>query len=174
MIKKALLYTLLPSLICLFNIGSAFSQSQGQVKGSMIYHFTKYMQWPASKASGDFVIGVVGNSDTYSMLQTLAKSKKVGSRTIVVKKISSASQGSGCSIIYLSADQIGQFDAAKNAASTGKALLVTEKSGMGKKGAGINFIQTGGKVKFEINESSIKANGIKVDSKLAAMGVKVG
>ena len=54
-----------------------------------------------------------------------------------------------------------------------KELVVTENSGTARKGAGMSFLTVGGKEKFEVNESSISKNGIKVSTKLVQMGIKI-
>ena len=139
-----------------------------------IYNFTKNMEWPANKKSGDFVIAVVGDSPVFPYLQQLAATKTVGTQKMVIKKVSSASQAAGCHLIFLSKGSSGELDAAKSTAISSNALLVTEKAGLGKKGAGMNFIDNGGRIGFEVNQGQLKACGIKINSKLAEMGTKVG
>ena len=54
-----------------------------------------------------------------------------------------------------------------------QALVITEKKGHAKKGASLSFVMIGGKANFEVNESSINKNGIKVSAKLIQMGIRV-
>lgn len=111
------------------------------------------MEWSTSKQSGDFVIAVIGDTPITSHLKSMAAVKKVGVQNIVIKKYSSASA-------VAKGEQY-------------KALVVTENSGNARKGAGMSFVTVGGKEKFEVNESSISKNGIKVSTKLVQMGIKV-
>lgn len=165
-------YLLFVSVLLILST-SAVAQQQEQVQSAFIYHFTKYMEWPASKQSGDFVIAVVGNDPITSHLNSLAATKRVGVQTIVIKNFSSVSAVENCHMIFLSSGESSQITTATNKAKQNSALLITEKSGYGKKGAGINFVIVGGKPKFEINEASIKASGIKVSTKLVHLGIKV-
>lgn len=41
-----------------------------------IYNFIKYIKWPDSYNSGNFIIGVVGNSDIVASLEQMAAAKK--------------------------------------------------------------------------------------------------
>lgn len=150
-----------------------YAQQQSQVQSAYIYHFTKYMEWPTSKQSGNFVIGVVGDSPIIPYLQTLAASKKAGVQTIVVKKFSSVSAASNCHILFISAKNSNELTAAISKGQSNSTLIITEKAGLGKKGACINFVIIAGKARFEINESAIKSNKIKVSAKLVQMGIKV-
>jgi hypothetical protein len=149
------------------------AQQQSQVQSAYIYHFTKYMEWPSNKQSGDFVIGVVGSSPILPYLQSLAASKKAGMQKIVVKKFSSVSAATSCHMLFISSKNSSELSAAIAKGKKFNALIVTEKSGLGKKGACINFVIIGGKARFEINESAIKSNNIKVSAKLMQMGIKV-
>jgi len=166
-------YLLIAVVLLMFS-SSVFAQQQEQVQSAFIYHFTKYMEWPESKETGDFIIAVVGNDPIVSHLNTLAATKKVGVQKIVVKKYSSASDVLNCDMIFLSSKSSSQLSICLAKAKEYNALLVTEKVGSGKKGSGINFVIIGGKPKFEINEAAIKASGIKVSTKLVQLGIKVG
>lgn len=136
-----------------------------------MYHFTKYVDWPEAKKSGDFVIGVVGNSDIYKELETIAATKKAGTQTIVIKKISSPSEAASCHIAFISASQSGSLDQYLQSTASKPVLIVTEKNGLAKKGAGINFIIADEKLKFEINKSSVESNSLKVSGDLLKLGI---
>ena len=57
---------------CLVGLmSSAVYGSQAQqatdyaIHANIIYRFTKYIDWPDSKKSGDFIIGIIGESPLY-------------------------------------------------------------------------------------------------------------
>jgi hypothetical protein len=56
------------------------------IQATIIYRFTKYIDWPANKKSGDFIIGIVGDSPLYDDLKSFIGNKTVGSQKIVVTK----------------------------------------------------------------------------------------
>tara|TARA_B100000809_G_scaffold136817_1_gene134339 strand:+ start:41 stop:553 length:513 start_codon:yes stop_codon:yes gene_type:complete len=154
----------------------AVGQEQSQVQSAYIYHFTKYMEWPAAKQSGDFVIGVIGvigDSPITPYLKSLAASKKAGMQSIVIKEFSSVSKVTNCHILFVSSKKSYELSSAIIKGKELSALIITAKAGYGKKGAGINFVTVGGKSRFEINESSIAASNVKVSAKLIQMGIKI-
>jgi hypothetical protein len=157
-------------IMCIMLCKVAFTQD-AKIQSGIVYYFTNYVEWPASKSSGDFVIGIVGSGGVTDFLQQLARVKKVGTRKIVIKKISTVSTAKGCHIIFLTKKKSAEFDAAIVLAISTKSLLVTESEGFGEKGAGINFVTKKGKTAFEINESAINSCGLKVSSKLKALGI---
>lgn len=145
-----------------------------QVQSGLIYHFTKYVEWPANMRSGNFVIAVVGKTDITKFLKALASSKMAGTQKIVVKEFKSINDITKCHIIYLPKSEYKDFSIAVTKGISFNSLLITEKSGLGKKGACINFIIDGGKPKFEVNKSAIQKAKLKINDKLVALGVVVG
>ena len=164
-------YLFLPILL-LFTF-YAVGQEQSQVQSAYIYHFTKYMEWPAAKQSGDFVIGVIGDSPITPYLKSLAASKKAGMQSILIKEFSAVSKVTNCHILFLSSKKSYELLSAIIKGKELSALIITAKAGYGKKGAGINFVTVGGKSRFEINESSIAASNVKVSAKLIQMGINI-
>ena len=114
MLKKlySLTFLILGLTIC------SNAQQEAQVQSAFMYHFTNYMQWPAEKQQGDFIITLVGNDPIENFLKALAASKKVGLQKIVVKKVSTPSKISDCHIIYMSDAALGQFDSGKSIAKS--------------------------------------------------------
>jgi hypothetical protein len=147
------------------------AQQSSQVQGAYIYHFTKYMEWPSHKQSGDFVIAVVGNSSIHPYLKSLAATKKVGSQNIVVKKFSSASAVTNCHMIIVSTEKSNELAVIISKGKQYNALVVTEKNNQVIRGAGMSFVTVGGKAKFQLSELTINKSGIKVSAKLVQMGV---
>ena len=81
----------------------AFAQDKPvhEVYGAMLYSFTKYVQWPDHADGGEFVIGIVGNSDLYTTLNTWYGGKARGSKTYVVKKFNSAAEVTNCHVLFI-------------------------------------------------------------------------
>lgn len=161
------------SLFFVIIASSAFAQF-AQVQSGLIYHFTKYIEWPTDMRSGDFIISVVGKSEITSFLNTLAASKMAGTQKIVIKEVKTIAEITKCHIVYLPSSQTKDFDDAVTKSQQLNSLLITEKDGLGKRGASINFIIDAGKPKFEINKTAIEKAKLKINEKLVALGVVVG
>jgi hypothetical protein len=144
-----------------------------KIHAMFMYHFTKYIDWPENKKSGDFVIGVYGNSDIIKELEATAISKKAGGQQIVIKKLNSASEASQCHIIFISSSHSGEMDAIQQSIGSKPVLMVSEKAGLAKKGSGINFIIADDKLRFEINKSNIEGKTLKVSGDLLKLGIIV-
>lgn len=164
--------SLLIAISFLLNI-AAWAQ-EAQFKSVFMYNFTKYVEWPASKKSGDFIIAVIGKDDVTPFLDAVAKSKLAGNQKIVVKQCNSAAEAAGSHMVFLSGSKSNDFESVAAVAKSSNALLVTDKSGLGRRGAGINFINEGGKIRFEVNKSAMEGSGLKVSNDLLKLGTVVG
>ena len=163
--------SILIPLILLFTLSLRGQQSK--VQSAYIYHFTKYMEWPIDKQTGDFVIGVIGDSPIIPHLKTLASAKMAGMQKIVIKEFSSVTEVGNCHMLFLSQKKSSEFSAVITKAKEINALVITAKVGYAKKGSGINFVTSEGKSRFEINEASIGKSDIKVSAKLVQMSIRI-
>jgi hypothetical protein len=159
--------------ICLITTSFASFSQGAEIKSGIVYYFTRYVEWPASRQSGDFIINVVGNDDITGHLQTMSKAKSLGSRKIVVSAVNSVADAKNCHILFLASDKLSEFNSAVLTAENNNFLLVTDESGYGKKGAGINFITKNGKPSYEINQTAVSKCGLKISSKLTTLGTVI-
>ena len=142
-------------------------------KALFMYNFTKYLEWPPDKKSGDFVIGVYGNSPIITELNIIAQKRKVGAQSIVVKKVATVTEFSGCNILYIPEYKSGKIDEIATQCKGGGTALITDKPGLAKTVAGINYVKVDGKQNFEINRKNLEAQGVKVNSALLNLGINV-
>ncbi|HSZ34117.1 MAG TPA: YfiR family protein [Puia sp.] len=140
------------------------------VQANIIYRFTKYIEWPESKRTGDFIIGVVGDSPLSDQLQNFIANKTAGSRKIVIRKFSSSAEIFNCQILFISEDESDNLKkiAARTAGSP--ILLVSESDGLALKGACINFIIVSDHLKLEINKNNIEQRNLNIASELLQLG----
>jgi hypothetical protein len=155
--------------------GSVFSQDRPmhEVHSMMVFNFTKYVQWPDHATSGEFVIGVVGNADIYNTLNGWYGGKPRGSKTYIIKKFSSASEVTDCHVLYIDKSKSNDFDSVNDKVKGKGTLVITDKSGLGEKGSGINFKTVDNKLKFELNQKAIEASNLKVSGALSSMAILI-
>jgi hypothetical protein len=163
---------LIPAMIFLFRAQTASAQDETDyaVHANIIYHFTKYIDWPEDKKSGNFIIGVMGNSHIYEELKKNIADKMVDHQKIVIKTFSSSASSFNCHILYIGDDESGNIKkiAAKTAGTP--TLLVSESEGLARKGSCINFVIVSDRLKLEINITSIEQRNLDVASELLLLG----
>ncbi len=158
-----LMYLLVPKVLA----------QEAKFKALFMYNFTKYIEWPAQKQHGDFVIGVLGNSPIIQELEIIAQKKKVGTQTIVIRQVESLSEMAACHILYIPEGRSGRAEEVANSCSGKGVVLITDKPGLGKTIAGLNYIYISGKQSFEINKTNLEKQGMKVNSVLLSLGIVV-
>ena len=138
---------------------------------NIIYRFTKYIDWPDNKKSGDFIIGIVGESPMYDALKRLSASKTVGTQKIVVIKVSPSAAAYNCHILFISDDESGSVKKIAAATTGAPILIVSESNGLARKGSCINFITVDDRLKLEINKTNIEQRTLRIASELLELGI---
>lgn len=144
-----------------------------RIHSVFIYNFTKYIQWPSSAQSGDFVIGVLGNSPMVQSLEKLASERKIGNRSMVIKKFNSVDQVSQCHMLFIPESNSNDLEAALAKIGGQSTLIMTERQGLGSRGSGINFIVVDGKQKFELNKAATEKAQLKVSNELTSLAIVI-
>lgn len=151
---------------------SSFAQIE-KMQAAFMYNFTMLVNWPASYQSGDFVIAVLGSGAINKELEDMAKQKKAGSQTIVIKKISSAGEIGNAHMVYVSNSAKSKIPDVVAKTASSATLVVTESDGAGKEGSIINFMLVDEKLRFELNEPKASAKGLKLAANLIKLGIPV-
>lgn len=152
---------------------NAQERSIQQIHSMMVYNFMKYVNWPPTSTSGDFIIGVVGESQVHETLTKWYGTKSKGSQKIVIKQFKSAAELTDCHVLYIGKSKSNNLEDVLAKVSGKPTLVITDKSGMAKKGSGINFKTVDGKLKFELNQSAISSANLKVSSQLTGMAILI-
>jgi hypothetical protein len=162
-------------IIALVASSSLFAQERPmhEVYSMMVFNFVRYVQWPDHTTSGEFVIGVVGNSEVYNTLNTWYGGKPRGSKTYVIKKFSSASEVAECHVVFIDKSKSGEFENINSKVKGKGTLVITDKNGLGEKGSSINFKTVDNKLKFELNQKALEASNLKVSGALSSMAILI-
>lgn len=143
------------------------------VHANIIYRFTKYVEWPEEIQSGEFVIGIIGDSHLFEWLQISTKNKTVGEQRIVIRKYDAFQPVYNCQILFINEDKSGAVKKIAAATQNDPVLLVTESEGLGQKGSCINFIIEDDHLTLEFNVSNIEGRKLKIASELINLGTVI-
>lgn len=161
-------------LLVLLSFCLVYAHAQNHSLQSLfIYSFAKYVIWPDSHNQGDFEIIVMGETPLMDHLQEMASKKKVGERSIKITRINSISEIRKCNILFLPASKSSEFNDVLSKVSTQPILIITEEPGLGLKGSDINFILKDGKLAFELNQSAVTKQNLKISNELTRMAILI-
>ncbi|MCU0391284.1 MAG: YfiR family protein [Thermoflexibacter sp.] len=163
-------------IFCLCHIPAKAQESNNnyRVYAGLLYHFTKYIEWPSQKQQGDFVIGVYGDEEMVVATQNLTRNRFVSNQRIIVKKVVVESDINECHIIFVERKFSHKFKTIQPKMQSQNTLLITESGDFAKKGAGINFVIKQDRLKFEMNKSVIEGAGLRVSNELVKLSILVG
>ncbi|MGV3507827.1 MAG: YfiR family protein [Sphingobacteriaceae bacterium] len=156
----------------------SFTLTAGQpsdyaIKANIIYHFTKYIDWPESKKSGEFIIGIIGETRLYNELQKIIADKRVGNQKIVIKKFSESANVNSCHILFISDDQSSSLKSIVGRTAGRSVLLVSESDGLARRGSCINFDVVSERLKLEVNKNNIEERNLSIANELLKLAILV-
>jgi len=165
--KKVVLFVLL------FAGVASISVKAGEIekyKSLFTLNFIRYVGWPNKADQGEFIIGVVKNSELAKELRNQTSGKKVGFQTIVIKEFTSVDEITACHVIYVS----NLVNFSKNiqtitSKSGSNSLIISENSNGISNGSMINFIVDNDLLKFEVSPTNARVHGLTVSKSLMSM-----
>lgn len=151
----------------------ALAQVDYSVYANIVYRFTKYIDWPEQSKNGDFIIGVIGESELFEELKKLTRNKRVGNQPIVVKYFSPNAKNYNAHILFISNQESGKLRRISDVTYNKPILIVSEHYSLISKGSCINFIIVGDNLKLEFGKSNIENRNLNIASELLNLGTVV-
>lgn len=159
-------------LIC--SASKTNSVDEYSLKAAYIYNFTKFIEWPQElMKQDDFIIAVDGSKEMIAALKTIAETKKIKNKKVVIKDVDNI-KDNDCHIIFAS-KIIGktEFKDITRSSKYAQSLIISEHDGFCEYGAVINFIQRNNKIRFEINITEANARDLKTSSQLIKVAQRI-
>lgn len=168
--KKILLITLFLSTLSVYSVNQT---NLASAEAMFLYNFSRLIQWPTEYRSGNFIIGVVGNTPVHKELVTYTNGKKVGFQEIEIKKFKTTEDIGKCHLIFIPISKNSKTTEITQRVSSFSTLVVSEKAGTIEAGAAICFLVDGTKLQFELKEENATKYGLKISARLRDMAAKL-
>lgn len=148
---------------------------EAKYKAVFTLNFIRYIGWPDTSLQGDFVIGVVRNSEVASWLKDQSNGKKFGFQDIVVKEFRNIEDVSDCQVIFVSSSTNirSGADLLLDKARQKNSLIISESEGATNHGAAINFVVRDGQLKFELHKGNASRVKLQLSSRLEGMAAAI-
>ncbi len=147
-----------------------------EIKAVYLLNLAKGISWPTSAFSdprSPLIIGVLGSDPFGATLTRVCSGETAGGRPLKVNHSRSASGLAGCHLVFVSKSEASRTASIIASLSGRPILLVGDFSPFASRGGHLNFILTGGSVRYEINASAARATGLKIPSKIQRSGISV-
>jgi hypothetical protein len=162
-------FTIVLMMLMALRLGFSQVNTVSQAQSMFIYNFSRLIQWPANSASGEFIIGVVGDNEMYNSLSAFVVNKKVGSQSIAVKRFDDPQSITRCQIVFVGDSRIGRLNEIIAKLNGSNSLLITERKGMVNSGSAIDFFMVDDKLRFTMNSDNAEKYDLIVSKSLLDM-----
>ena len=140
-----------------------------QVKAAFLYNFARFVEWPPDafrNSSEPFRICVLGPDPFGRALDEFVDGKTIGSRPVLVRRISNLPPPGECNLLYVSSTAGKGILSALAASVMPGILTVGEANSPSSRSVIINFIPENGKIRFQINADIAARTRLHISSKL--------
>lgn len=152
------------TLICTFSHAANAQTTNYQVYALFVINIAKYSDWPT--ATGEMEIAVFGKSKVFDELLK-QNGKNVNGRVIRVKQVENAGEIGQPNILYIADGKSGALDEILTATQGKPVLVIGEREGLYKKGAGFSFVvMDNNTLRYDINNTELEKRQIKVSKNL--------
>ena len=141
-----------------------------------LYKVLPYIEWPDTAFAGannKLVIGILGADPFDGLLDELAKGNPVKGREVIVRKFDDPAEAAKCNVVFVSAAQLANWQAAVKALDMTGKLVVGETKDFARGDGNLNLVFE--KRRMQMNKDRIdaakKAGLMTVDSKLLGSGL---
>lgn len=143
-----------------------------RLKALYIYNFTNMVEWPKETKTGNFNIGVYGETNLISELNKYS-SKSVGSQPIRVSEFKDYNDITACHILFVTREKSDKTAELVKKFKAKSTLIITEKEGAMKDGSIINFIIRNNKQSYELSKTNAGKHKLNIGKQLTDLAVKV-
>lgn len=143
-----------------------------QAYSVFVYGLSKYMSWPASNKT-EFVIAVLGKSKAYDEMVKGLSGKHINGIPIKVVQIENLEATLDPHILYVSDGKSSMIEELKRTTTGKPILIIGEREGLFKKGAGVSFIAIESKLRVDINNQELQSRQIKTSAQMQALAHEV-
>jgi hypothetical protein len=148
-----------------------------RVHAMFVYHFTKYIEWPAQRNHDGFQVFFLEETPVISEFRKVIENKLIDNRKVSIQRLDFDNKMlRNADIIYVPSSKrikAEQIRALSESLAGFPVLIITENEGLLKRGSMINLIVVDDKLRFEVNKSLIQSRGLKVSSELLRLASQV-
>jgi hypothetical protein len=155
-------------LLALLFIQKAQAQTTNyQVYALFVVNIAKYSSWPS--VNGEMHIAILGKSKVYDELMK-QNGKSVNGQVVKIYQVESVQELGDAHIVFIPDGRSSMLDDVLKATSGRSVMVIAEREGLYKKGAGFSFvIMENSTLRYDVNNTELEKRQIKVSKSLTAL-----
>jgi YfiR/HmsC-like len=166
-------FCLLLSLLLFAPWNAPAQSNEYQIKAAFLYNFAQFVEWPPAafaSTTAPFYIGVLGKDPFGKALDETVQGETIGNRKIIIQRSQQLAGLKSCQVIFISQSEKEHAAKILSELDSKPVLTVSEIAGFDQLGGIINFYLEGTKVRFEINPTAARHDGLKISAQLLSLG----
>lgn len=140
-----------------------------EIKAAFLVNFAAFVHWPPAafaNAASPFVVCIAGD-DPFGAAFEPFKQTSVAGRSLVVRPIDSkAALPGSCHILFIAGSEAPRLPGILGALGKAAVLTAGDLENFAGDGGMIQFYLRDEKIRFEINQQTLEAAGLKIDARL--------
>ena len=147
-----------------------------QVKAAFLYKFAGYVEWPTGAFPTDdtpVTIGVLGDDALANELSALVAGRTSGGRPVAVVRLRVVDPVPDVRVLFVARSEYEKLEGIALHAQGRPILIVAEHEDAIGHGAMINFILSGGRVRFEVDLGAVAQGNLALSSRMLAVAQHV-
>lgn len=143
-----------------------------QAKAAFLFGFPKYIEWPAhafSSATNPISICVAGEAEIAQALEKIAEGKLIGGRPVIVKRLMSPHDCSGCHLLFVGGAQRFQAFEYLRRTQDKPTVTVADFDSFLDSGGMINLEMKGNRIRFQVSLKPAERADLRFSSKLLSL-----
>jgi hypothetical protein len=161
---------------CCLHLSAQPPATESQVKAAYLLNFGKFVSWPASPAPShpeEFSICLLGEDPFGAVLDSTVRGEKINGHPVIVRRLRTAHDLSGCNILYISHSEQSQVRRITSALAKSGILTVGDGSDFMDQGGALQFTISGNRVRFAVNLDAAHDAGLVLSSELLKVASSV-
>jgi hypothetical protein len=171
----------LPAVLCALALvlvsgvraGAQARLEENEAKAAFVLKLVNFVEWPASAAQRDLVIGIIGADATSEALQRLAAGRTVNGKGLVIRRLAPDGDLKNCHVLYIGASERKNTPSLLERLRGTSVLTVGESDGFGQHGGIVNLLVSEGRIRFEVNPHAAERAHLQISSRLLSLATIV-
>lgn len=172
-----LLCTLLLGALLAATAAAQPAPLEASVKAAYLYKFTGFVEWPDgafAAPTAPIVIGVAGADEVHAELELALAGRTAQERPLLARRLRAGDPLDGVHMLFLGSDLGAAERGRLLQAATGRPLLVVTDDPVGlAAGGALNFVNVGGRVRFEASQVNAQRAGLRLSARLLGVAERV-
>lgn len=144
------------------------------LQANYLYNIAKLVEWKeGSMRNGNFIIGVIGNTNLYQELIKQYSTRTIGKQPIEIRKLPRTSEVERCHMLFVGRSDLALLPEIYKRMSKEPTMVITEYAGALDDGAVVNFVKVDNLLKYELSIANAHDHGLVVGSTLKNLAHRV-